>query len=138
MPKKNERSCMQQIIKFIFTMINTFHIPIAVVFYTDKGFKVIGSRKLRNKLRSDIEYDSDSYTSVLNEELTSMANFTDRDYQNAPPFSRTVQREEEFQRLPFKLKYLKLDQLRSLIGKFYYDTRYSQSKRCSMAMVFFI
>ena len=120
---RTERSCLEQILKYQSILINDFHLPVAAVFSSSKGLKVIGSRKLRDKLRSDILLAEDSYNDVVEQELTAMADTADgADYQTRQRIP-IKGRSEYFRRLPFPLKNLDLQNARSILGELILNLR---------------
>ena len=116
--KRTERSCLEQIFKYLFLLINLFHLPVAIVFHTDQGLKTIGSRKLRNKLRREISNDMDSFMQAVNEDLQGMTSARNSGTEYQPqPMIPIRGRSEAFRRLPFPVQYLNLEELRPIVGK---------------------
>ena len=116
--RRTEKSCIEQILKYLYLLINLFNLPIVIIYHTNHGLKTIGSRKLRNKVRRDISNDLDSYDRVVQEELTGMTAASNQGNEYQPQPNIPIRgRSDIFRRLPFPVKYLNTEEARSIVGE---------------------
>ena len=112
--KHSEKYLLKQVCKFQTLLMNTYHVPCAFVYLSKTGIRVNGSDHVKTKLSEMFDSLKPSFTRD-NDEMSLCTSSLYRDIEPNMAFARSLS-DIVFEKLPFPLDLLNLNQLISYLG----------------------